>query len=769
MPVGARGTSSRRGIVLATLVIAFLAVLLPVKAHGQAADVPAAGTACDEATLGPEEKVLLFTKTTGFRHTSIDEGVAAVCEVAGAEGIAADHTEDSTLFTDDTLAQYDAVVFLSTTGDPLAPDQQAAFERYIQAGGGFAGIHAASDTEYDWPWYGGLVGAYFESHPANQNATVKVSDPNHPSTAGLPQRWQRFDEWYNFQSNPRGDVHVLATLDESSYTGGADGADHPTAWCHEYDGGRSWYTGGGHTEESYEEPLFRDHILGGIEWAAGLADGECGGTVWDNFERITLAKGVAEAGEPIGLAVLPDRSVLHTSRDGTVYHTDAEGNTEVAADIPVYSHDEDGLQAITIDPGFASNHWVYVYYAPPLDTPPGDAPFNGAPADFAPYDGVNHLARFEWDPLTEELDLSTEQVLLEVDQDRGICCHNGGDFAWDAAGNLYLSTGDDTNPFESQGFAPIDERATRNPAFDAQRSAANTNDLRGKILRIKPDPASPTYTIPAGNLFAPGTPGTRPEIYAMGFRNPFRIGIDPATGLLYVGDYGPDAGAPDPLRGPGGQVEFNVIRDPGFYGWPYCHGDNDPYRDYDFATGVSGPAFNCSAPVNASPQQHRSPDPARARGHARHLVRQRRSLGGGDAAGRLGVADGGAGLPVRPREPVADEVPRVLRRPLVPRRVGEGLDQGDGARCDRCPARGQPVPRRPCLPVDPADGHGVRARRRPLRARLRRRLLRRRRQLGPLPGRLRAGPSLADRGGSGRSDLDLREHAHRAVLERGVP
>jgi cytochrome c len=601
MPVGARGTSSRRGIALATLVIAFVAVCFPLKAQGQVADVPAAGTACDEATLGPEEKVLLFTETTGFRHTSIDEGVAAVCEVAGAEGIAADHTEDSTLFTDDTLAQYDAVVFLSTTGDPLAPDQQAAFERYIQAGGGYAGIHAASDTEYDWPWYGGLVGAYFESHPANQNATVKVSDPNHPSTAGLPQRWQRFDEWYNFQSNARGDVHVLATLDESSYTGGADGADHPAAWCHEYDGGRSWYTGGGHTEESYEEPLFRDHILGGIEWAAGLADGECGGTVWDNFERITLAKGVAEAGEPIGLAVLPDRSVLHTSRDGTVYHTDAEGNTKIAADIPVYSHDEDGLQAITIDPGFASNHWVYVYYAPPLDTPPGDAPFNGTAADFAPYDGVNHLARFEWDPVAEELDLSTEQVLLEVDQDRGICCHNGGDFAWDAAGNLYLSTGDDTNPFESQGFAPIDERATRNPAFDAQRSSANTNDLRGKILRIKPDPASPTYTIPAGNLFAPGTPGTRPEIYAMGFRNPFRIGIDPATGLLYVGDYGPDAGAPDPLRGPGGQVEFNVIRDPGFYGWPYCHGDNDPYRDYDFATGSSGPAFNCSAPVNASP------------------------------------------------------------------------------------------------------------------------------------------------------------------------
>jgi cytochrome c len=602
MPVGARGIREWRiGLVAFGIALA-AALATATQVHGQAADVPPAGAACDEATLGPEEKILLFTETTGFRHTSIDEGVAAVCEVAGAEGIAADHTEDSALFTDDTLAQYDAVVFLSTTGDPLAPGEQAAFERYIQAGGGFAGIHAASDTEYDWPWYGDLVGAYFESHPANQNATVKVSDHDHPSTAALPDRWQRFDEWYNFQSNPRGDVHVLATLDESSYTGGADGADHPTAWCHPYDGGRSWYTGGGHTEESYEEPLFRDHILGGIMWAGGFADGECGGTIWANFQRTTLAIGQAEAGEPIGLTVLPDRSVLHTARDGTVFHTDADGNTHVAAEIPVYSYEEDGLQALTLDPGFAENNWVYVYYSPELDTPPGEAPHDGQPADWAPYEGVNRLSRFRWDPVAEELDLTSEQVLLEVDQDRGMCCHLGGDFAWDPAGNLYLSTGDDTDPFESTGYSPIDERPSRNPAYDAQRTAANTNDLRGKILRIKPDPENPTYTIPAGNLFEPGSPGTRPEIYAMGFRNPFRIGIDPATGYLYVGDYGPDAGPPNPLRGPGGQVEFNVVRQAGFYGWPYCTGDNDAYIDFNFATGASGEPFDCDAPVNESPR-----------------------------------------------------------------------------------------------------------------------------------------------------------------------
>ena len=564
-------------------------------------ELPAVGPACDEATLGAEEKVLVFSKTTGFRHESIPVGRSAICDVAGADGIAVDWTEDAASFTGPTLGQYDAVIFLSTTGDPLDDAQQAAFEDYIQAGGGFAGIHAASDTEYGWAWYGGLVGAYFESHPANQNATVKVSDRKHPSTSHLPQRWQRFDEWYSFQSNPRGKVHVLATLDESTYTGGADGADHPTAWCQAYDGGRSWYTGGGHTNESFAEPQFRTHLLGGIKWAANLADGECGGTAWSSFERITLAKTAAETGEPIGLAVLPDRGVLHTSRDGVVRYTNADGDTKVAATIPVYSHDEDGLQAITIDPGFESNNWVYVYYAPPLSTPGGDAPGTGTAADFAPFKGKNHLSRFKWDPQAEELVLSSEQKLLEVDQDRGICCHNGGDFAWDADGNLYLSTGDDTNPFESDGYSPIDERPNRNPAFDAQRSSANTDDLRGKLLRIKPDPAAATYTIPAGNLFAPGELGTRPEIFAMGFRNPFRISVDPETGYVYVGDYGPDAGAPSATRGPGGQVEFSVLRAPGNYGWPYCTGDNDAYLDFNFATGASGAAFSCTAPVNTSP------------------------------------------------------------------------------------------------------------------------------------------------------------------------
>ncbi|WP_435280180.1 lectin [Streptomyces albogriseolus] len=320
----------------------------------------------------------------------------------------------------------------------------------------------------------------------------------------------------------------------------------------------------------------------------------------EDFQQVTLAKGVAETGEPMTLAVLPDRSVLHTSRDGTLRRTDANGTTTVAGRLDVYSHDEEGLQGVAVDPGFAANRFVYLYYAPKLDTPAGDAPSDGGAADFAPFDGVNRLSRFVL-RADGTLDTSSERKILDVPASRGLCCHVGGDIDFDADGNLYLSTGDDTNPFASDGYTPIDERASRNPAYDAQRSAGNTNDLRGKILRIKVQ-ADGSYTVPPGNLFPPGTGRTRPEIYAMGFRNPFRMSVDQATGTVYVGDYGPDAGTASPSRGPAGQVEFNRITRAGNYGWPYCTGRNDAYVDHDFASGSSGARFDCSAPRNTSPR-----------------------------------------------------------------------------------------------------------------------------------------------------------------------
>ncbi|MGI5185979.1 carbohydrate-binding protein [Dactylosporangium sp. CA-152071] len=318
------------------------------------------------------------------------------------------------------------------------------------------------------------------------------------------------------------------------------------------------------------------------------------------FQQVELAKGINELGEPMSIAVLPDRSVLHTARNGTLRRTDAAGNTSVIGTLPVYTHDEEGLQGVAADPGFATNRQIYLYYAPPLNTPGGDAPAAGA--DWTPWKGVNRLSRFTLNT-DNTLNTASERTVLEVGTDRGMCCHVGGDIDFDAAGNLYLSTGDDSNPFDSAGYAPIDERTDRNPAYDAQRSAANTNDLRGKILRIKVN-ADGSYSIPGGNLFPQGTANTRPEIYAMGLRNPFRMSVDKATGAVYVGDYGPDAGTTDPNRGPSGQVEFDRITSPGNYGWPYCTGTNtstETYNEWNFATNSTGPKYNCAGgPTNNS-------------------------------------------------------------------------------------------------------------------------------------------------------------------------
>ncbi len=221
------------------------------------------------SNVPPAFAVLVFSKTEGFRHDSIPGGIAAIRQQGSSRGFSIDATEDAAAFTDDNLARYKAVVFLSTTGDVLNGTQQAAFERFVRGGGGFVGVHSAADTEYDWPFYGGLIGAYFASHPDIQNATIQVEDTGHPSTASLPRAWQRRDEWYNFQRNPRGAVTVLATMDERTYSGGTMSPDHPIMWSQTFQGGRAWYTAGGHTNESFSEPLFAEHLGRAIQWAAG--------------------------------------------------------------------------------------------------------------------------------------------------------------------------------------------------------------------------------------------------------------------------------------------------------------------------------------------------------------------------------------------------------------------------------------------------------------------------------------------------------------------
>ncbi|MDI3101764.1 ThuA domain-containing protein [Streptomyces rochei] len=241
-----------------------------VRTAGQASPDAAAQAAAD-----PAYDVLVFSRTAGFRHSSIDDGIAALRDLGAANNFTVDATEDPGAFTTGNLARYEAVVFLSTTGDVLGDAQQTAFEDYVNAGGGYVGIHAAADTEYDWPFYEGLAGALFHSHPAIQPATVEVEDRAHDATAHLGGTWQRTDEWYNYRTNPRTTAHVLASLDESSYSGGTMNGDHPIAWCKDYEGGRAFYTGGGHTDESYTDPAFRRHLLGGIRWAAGMTNADC--------------------------------------------------------------------------------------------------------------------------------------------------------------------------------------------------------------------------------------------------------------------------------------------------------------------------------------------------------------------------------------------------------------------------------------------------------------------------------------------------------------
>ncbi|MDH2426322.1 ThuA domain-containing protein [Sphaerisporangium sp. TRM90804] len=281
----------RRGLSGLALVAAALAMTPSAPAAARAAD--------------PAYEVLVFSKTAGFRHDSIPVGIQTIRELGAANNFTVTATEDAGAFTTANLARFKAVVWLSTTGDVLNDSQQTAFASYVNGGGGYVGVHAAADTEYDWSYYGQLVGAYFRSHPAIQQAVVKNEDRTHPATAGLGATWTRTDEWYNYRTNPRSTVRVLQSLDESSYSGGDMGGDHPITWCHPQASGRSFYTGLGHTQQSYAETPFRNLLLGGIRYVAGMVAADCtptttppdpGGSTTVEGEAFTSQSGVQTAG-----------------------------------------------------------------------------------------------------------------------------------------------------------------------------------------------------------------------------------------------------------------------------------------------------------------------------------------------------------------------------------------------------------------------------------------------------------------------------------------
>ena len=472
-------------------------------------------------------------------------------------------TEDAAAFEPSRLAEFEAVVFLNTTMDVLDSLQQLAFQSYIQGGGGFVGIHAAADTEYDWPWYGELVGAYFDSHPAVQPADILVTDRMHPATASLPLRWNHTDEYYNYHINPRASVHVVAVVDEKTYEGGAMGHDHPIAWAHEFDGGRAFYTGLGHTEDSYHDPHMQRHLLGAIQWAAGEAEADVWATRAAAYDEVVLT---GELTNPMEIDITTDGRVFIVELAGAVKIWEPDtGALRTIGLIPTARIIEDGLMGLALDPKFDENQWLYLYYAAISENPM-----------------VNRISRFAYDG--HMIDMDSEITLLEVPVQRGQCCHSGGSLQFDRHGLLYLGTGDN-----SGGRRDHPDPLRRRRA-DQGRTSANTNDLRGKILRIRPEPDG-TYSIPDGNLFEADSLH-RGEIWSMGMRNPFRYMIDDSTGWVYWGDVGPGT--------PGGWDEFNQARKPGFYGWPLFTGYNETYPDY-YPDGMEQSVPDPSAPLNVSP------------------------------------------------------------------------------------------------------------------------------------------------------------------------
>ena len=655
-------SASRYRLVLPTCVFALILgafTLLMVLGGSQATGPQAASAQAGDGRY----HVLAYSRTTlaGSHTQAIEDGHDALDDLAAAEEFDVTHSDDPSMFTDHSLRQFDVVVFLNSNGEGnLNANQRASFERWTQRGGGAVRIHADGNADKAWDWKRDMMGGgLFNNHPPITEATVEVADPNHPATDDLPASITWSDEWYNFDEDPREDVHVLMTVDVESYEGSDHGPGHPVAWCSEYDGGRNFYTAIGHGADGaslvWEDQRYLDHISGALEWAAGEEPGDCGAPregipTEASLTKVPIEEDVANA---MSLDIANDGRVFFVQMGSTQstsgpalvrMHDPEAGETYDIATLQVLRRNENGLMGISLDPNFDANNYVYLYYSVP-------GPFNEL--------GTHNLSRFTFDPEAGEageLDMSSEVVLLEVDHQRQVCCHSSGSIQFGPDGLLYLSTGDDTEHARSNGYSPHDARpcgptswnpgdanCNDNPetwatdarhANDARRSSGNTADLRGKILRIDPiESATPsdepgvgsTYGVPDDNLFTSGDydhlfPGGtydpelgRPEIYTMGHRNPFRFGFDSETGWIYQGEVGPDSNqdslAPPPStgRGPRGYDEVNQIRAAGNFGWPYCIADNKAYRPHIFTgTGNSG----AGVPGDNNPSWPDDPPPA---------------------------------------------------------------------------------------------------------------------------------------------------------------
>jgi cytochrome c len=549
------------------LLAAFVCLVLPGSVR--AAEAPADPSA--PLVWGAGKKVLLAGGGSSHDFNRwFNQADGAILREAG---YSVNYTESPDVVARE-LPKVDLLVLSANRGGFDTPDFRKALVEFADAGHGMILFHPG--VWYNWKWteYNrDFVGGGARGHdPLGPFEVTALKE--HPVTKGLPASFNVTDELYYFKPATNG--AAIEVLAQTSVAKGTKQA-HPSVWIVKHPKARIVGIALGHDGKVHDLPEFKTLLRNAADWASG-------GSGDANIRKIVLDKLCAD---PMELAVAPDGRVIYIERVGTmkIWKPDTK-STVVAATLGVNCNPsgsknatwEDGLAGVTLDPAFAKNHWLYLFYSP-----------TNAPE--------NRVSRFVLDG--DHLALDSEQVVLRISTDRAVCCHTAGSLAFDGEGNLFISTGDNTNPFESDGYAPIDYRPGRS-GFDAARSAANTADLRGKILRVHPEPAG-GYTVPKGNLFPPGTPKTRAEIYVMGCRNPFRINVDQATGVLYWGDVGPDSQNTDPNRGPAGYDAFNKTTRPANFGWPFVRGNNQAYRPYDFAAKTAGPAFDPQAPENLSP------------------------------------------------------------------------------------------------------------------------------------------------------------------------
>ncbi len=623
----------------------------------------------------PATKVLVFH---GAPDATVNAGVAAIQALGTANDFSVTPSQNASDFTAANLEQYRAIVFLGNAGNALSAAQETALQGFINNGGGFVGIGGAAEGEPGSTFYGNLIGARptAGSPTATAQKVVEVGDRVHPATKTLPLEWTRDDVWYEWQTRPTGTVHTVARYRAPNAPAGdgttIGGTDWPISWCRDFQGGRSFYTGMGRTAASFDEEQFRTHLLGAIQWSAGMIRAGCKATIAANYsgERLVEAgpesTGLATSGESHGVALAPNGWAIYIGRGDC--RTDAErgamigqpssprildfanrnvgvgcGNVHIwdpeqhngtvnsgvtkAGVLPVYgdrgSGDEingkieTGLLGVAVSPDFAQTGHIYLQYFPTFnpDNPVHPGLADGDQRRITKMQQAR-VSRFTIDLDTKQLDLDSEVVIFRYDSQVYSCCHRGGGMGFDSEGNLYVTTGDSNSSQRTGGYSGNFQPArcpTGDPAVasndhcgnnpisfnDARRTAGNTNDYNGKMLRFNPvdtipDGSQPqvgvnsTYALPTAlspngpNLFD-GTEGNgnqaKPEIYAMGLRNPSRLFIDPETNIPYAAWVGPDAGAPSATLGPSTYENATQLPTAGNYGWPYCMGNQQAYRD----------------------------------------------------------------------------------------------------------------------------------------------------------------------------------------------